>query len=316
MRFDFHWTTEGWRISEVNSDVPGGFIEAGAISALVAGYYSGTRGLGDPVEGLVEVFRRRLGEGGQVGLVHATAFTDDRQVMVHLAGALERAGLGVYLMAPDHVRWVGGRPGLPEAWGGGRLDGVFRFFPAEWLPNLPRRCGWEGLLGGGEVPLCNPGSALLTQSKRLPLVWDQLGCQMETWRELLPETVDPRSVDWRGSEEWVMKPALGRVGDMVGVAGATRAEDWGAIRRWAFWHPRHWVAQRRFWAVPADWEGGAVFPCLGGDTVGGRGRGGDGRVARRALIDHAAQDVAVLRVEERRGIGDGREDVYESRGVV
>ena len=28
MRFDFHFTDEGWRISEVNADVPGGFIEA------------------------------------------------------------------------------------------------------------------------------------------------------------------------------------------------------------------------------------------------------------------------------------------------
>ena len=27
MRFDFHWTTSGWLISEVNSDVPGGFVK-------------------------------------------------------------------------------------------------------------------------------------------------------------------------------------------------------------------------------------------------------------------------------------------------
>jgi hypothetical protein len=28
MRFDFHWTVTGWKISEVNSDVPGGFSES------------------------------------------------------------------------------------------------------------------------------------------------------------------------------------------------------------------------------------------------------------------------------------------------
>src|SRR5262249_28988819 len=28
IRFDFHFTTESWRISEANTDVPGGFIEA------------------------------------------------------------------------------------------------------------------------------------------------------------------------------------------------------------------------------------------------------------------------------------------------
>jgi len=27
MRFDFHWTLDGWRISEANTDVAGGFIE-------------------------------------------------------------------------------------------------------------------------------------------------------------------------------------------------------------------------------------------------------------------------------------------------
>ncbi len=36
MRFDFHWTTDGWRISEVNSDVPGGFIEASPFTQMMA----------------------------------------------------------------------------------------------------------------------------------------------------------------------------------------------------------------------------------------------------------------------------------------
>lgn len=34
MRFDFHYTTEGWRISEVNADVPGGYVEASGCNAL------------------------------------------------------------------------------------------------------------------------------------------------------------------------------------------------------------------------------------------------------------------------------------------
>jgi glutathionylspermidine synthase len=36
MRFDFHWTTEGWRISEANTDVVGGFIEASGVTQLMA----------------------------------------------------------------------------------------------------------------------------------------------------------------------------------------------------------------------------------------------------------------------------------------
>ncbi len=46
MRFDFHFTTEGWRISEVNSDVPGGFLEAGGLSEIVAACFPETRGFG------------------------------------------------------------------------------------------------------------------------------------------------------------------------------------------------------------------------------------------------------------------------------
>src|SRR5205814_71245 len=43
MRFDFHWTTGGWRISEVNSDVPGGFTEATEFTASVSRHLPGTR---------------------------------------------------------------------------------------------------------------------------------------------------------------------------------------------------------------------------------------------------------------------------------
>ncbi len=42
----------------------------------------------------------------------------------------------------------------------------------------------------------NPGSAVLTESKRFPLVWDRLSTELPTWRRLLPATVDVRDADW------------------------------------------------------------------------------------------------------------------------
>src|SRR5436190_8637832 len=36
MRFDFHFTSDGWRISEANSDVPGGFTESSFFTELIA----------------------------------------------------------------------------------------------------------------------------------------------------------------------------------------------------------------------------------------------------------------------------------------
>ena len=81
MRFDFHFTPEGWRISEVNADVPGGFIEASGFAELMAEYYPGYSIPPNPAEAYEEAIAEATGEGGVIGLVHATAHCDDRQVM-------------------------------------------------------------------------------------------------------------------------------------------------------------------------------------------------------------------------------------------
>jgi len=101
-------------------------------------------------------------------------------------------------------------------------------------------------------------------------------------------------VRWRDDGGWVLKPVLGRVGDLIGVEGATEEREWKTIRRGARWSPRHWVAQRRFAAVPLATPDGGVYPCLGVYTIDGRAAGAYGRAARRPRIDHLAQDVAVL----------------------
>lgn len=298
LRFDFHWTAEGWRISEVNSDVPGGFNEASGFSRLMAGHYPGTRPTGDPAGRLADAVAQSTAPGETVALVHATAYSDDRQVMVYLARELEARGRRAVLTGPDHLRWDGERVAIASAAFSGPAAFLLRFFPAEWLSNLPKACGWERFAAGSEVPVSNPASALLTQSKRLPLVWDRLAAPLPTWRRLLPETHDPREVPWRREEGWVVKPALGRVGDGVGVAGATGAKEWRAIRSGVRWAPRHWVAQRRFDAVPLETPEGKAYPCLGVYTVDGEAAGIYGRASPRPRIDHLARDLAVLIVQE------------------
>ncbi|MFD1899431.1 hypothetical protein GQR36_03495 [Enterococcus termitis] len=39
MRFDFHPTDQGWQISEVNSDVPGGFAESSILPEIAARFF-------------------------------------------------------------------------------------------------------------------------------------------------------------------------------------------------------------------------------------------------------------------------------------
>jgi hypothetical protein len=230
-----------------------------------------------------------------VALVHATAYSDDRQVMVFLAREIEARGRRAVLAAPDHLRWRDGRATVATGWFEGETGAIVRFFPAEWLPNLPRSCGWKHFFRGARTPVCNPASALLTQSKRFPLAWDRLETPLPTWRRLLPETRDPREADWRRDGGWVLKPALGRVGDGIGLAGATPEAEWRTIRKDASRYPRWWAAQRRFEAVPFQPAGAEpCFPCVGVYTVDGRAAGAYGRAARRPLINHLAQDVAVL----------------------
>ncbi|MBI4577792.1 MAG: glutathionylspermidine synthase family protein [Planctomycetes bacterium] len=294
MRFDFHWAREGWKVSEANSDVPGGYIEASGLAALMSAHAGGARPAGDPGEALAAALRRGLGGPARLAMVHATAYSDDRQVMRHLAARLERDGARVVLVSPAHLRWRGGLARIEAEFCREGVDAIVRFFPAEWAAELPASCAWWHLYAGARTPQCNPATALLVQSKRFPLTWDALETPLPAWRSLLAETADPARVNGGLDAGWVLKPALGRVGEAVGMDGVTDPAEWAAIRRSARWRPRWWAAQRRFEAVPWATDLGPLYPCLGVFAVDGRAAGIYGRAARRPLIDHRAMDVAVL----------------------
>lgn len=282
MRFDFHFTTDGWRISEVNSDVPGGFIEGSAYTRLVAQETGYRQTTGDPAA----IYAQALADAapaGLIALVHAPGYMDDRQVMMYLARELETRGCRTVLCSPDLVDWENQRPDL-----------IVRFYPAEWLPNLPRTAHWHRFFTGCNIPQSNPGYALLSQSKRLPLVWDKLNTPMPCWRKLLPRTRDVRAVRHEDLDAWVIKPAMGRVGDGILMSGSTSAKDARSIRRWSRWFPRHWIAQQRFSTVPVATPTGPLYPCLGIYTVDGIAAGAYARVAPTPLIDARASDAAVL----------------------
>ena len=293
IRFDFHHTTDGWRLSEANTDVPGGLNEASGFAALVAAAYPSSEAVGDVA---LEYARAllRAAPNGYVAFVHATAYTDDHQVMAYVARHIDALGGRAALVSPAQVRWEDGRAYVLGGKAREAASILARFFPAEWLADLPRECTWERWFRGGVTPASNPASAVLTQSKRLPLLWDRLRTPMSTWRARLPETRDPRDAPWRGSDEWVLKPALGRVGDGIGMRGVTPAREWRLIARGARWHPGEWIAQRRFEAVPFVGDGERAYPCIGVYTIDGRAVGAYGRIANLPLVDWRARDVAVL----------------------
>jgi glutathionylspermidine synthase len=294
VRFDFHFTSEGWRISEANSDVPGGFNEASGFTDLMARHYGELRTAADPTEALVRAIDRRVGKPGTVALVHATAYSDDRQVMAFLGRRLQRLGHTALLAAPDHLGWESGRAFVANGTSQIPVDLIFRFFPADWLAALPWRCDWRPLLGASLTPLCNPGLAIICQSKRFPLLWDELALDLPTWRALLPRTYDVRALPSGGQADLVFKPAFGRAGEMIGMPGLTPVPEMAKVLKSVRRYPKQWVAQERFDAIPLRSAIGDVFPCIGVYTLDGTAIGAYGRLADRPLVDQSARDAAIL----------------------
>ncbi len=96
LRFDFHYTTEGWRISEVNSDVPGGYTEASHFTQLICDCYPGTSSSGNPGTEWAEAMHSLVGRG-RVALLSAPGFVEDQQVTAFLACELQAREIETFL---------------------------------------------------------------------------------------------------------------------------------------------------------------------------------------------------------------------------
>jgi hypothetical protein len=128
----------------------------------------------------------------------------------------------------------------------------------------------------------------------MPLFYDDVTTRLDTWRAVMPEVRSPREVSANEREEWVFKPALGRVGEGVAIAGVTQTDEFDRILRRARKLPRYWIAQRRFRPLPIETPDGPRYACLGVFTIDGQTAGCYGRVSEKPLTDADSQDVAVL----------------------
>jgi glutathionylspermidine synthase len=294
MRFDFHYTTHGWQISEVNADVPGGYVEASGWNQLFATRSEGFCAPCSPTKAYADAVCEVAAPGSLIALAHTTVYSEDRQVMMHLGRELESRGRKACLISPKNLKWNGQHAMLATAFVSGEPAVVIRLSPAEWLPSTGDRDNWEPWFANSLTPLSNPGTAIVIQSKRFPLIWDELNTNLATWRKLLPKSSCPSQFPKLDRDDLVLKPAFGRVGEDVAIRGVTDADRYNRILRDALRRQTEWIAQERFDVIPIPTEGGDVFPCIGVYTVNGRMAGLYGRAAHTALIDHDALDVAVL----------------------
>ncbi len=287
-RFDFHLVEGGFRITESNCDVAAGLLEASGVGAIVAEELRRPRPE-DPAGTLARAFLEHLGAGAQVGLVHLTEYTDDRQVVLYLAQRFRDAGLKPVLLHPRQLRAGLRCVGLERP-----LDALYRFIPGDWFEQLPAETGWKALFGSPVV--CNPFSALLTQSKRFPLVWPELEVALPTWERLLPETLEP-TARLIASPEFVLKPAFGHEGADIVLEGHAAPAFARSLRQRACAEPHRWVLQHRFEMKPLETPDGPRFVCLGVFVVNEQRAGGYARVSDSPVMNPTAQEAAVL-VEE------------------
>jgi len=296
MRFDFHPTPTGWAVSEVNSDVPGGLAEASILPQFARRYFPGYEPGKNIADALYTAFTAKAGANGRIAFVHATSYSDDQQVMRFLSDHFAERSLQTQLAAPDHLRWNGKQAVSILESDEGPLDGIVRFFPLEWLTNLPRRFDWSGYYTT-ETVSCNHPIAIYAQSKRLPLVWDELDVDIPAWKKLLPETRDPRSKNL--TPDFIFKPALGRVGEGISIKEAVSPKEFAAITKAAKRSPLDWLAQRRFESAPLMTEEGISYHlCVGVFTVDGKAAGFYGRISPYPRIDANAKDIPLLVKEE------------------
>ena len=280
MRFDFHPTTIDWQISEVNSDVPAGYPEASVLPKLAEKYFKGYRQCENFGEILTDRFTALVSSETTIAYLHDTHTVEDYQILHFIGDLLEQRGYQSLYIDPSHVKWEDNKAL--------NVGAIMRYFPVEWL-EFKKDTDWLSFINT-QTPSCNHPIALLTQSKRLPLVWDELDVDIPFWKQLLPETVCPTALAQNKKDGWILKPAFGRVGEGINIPSTVSEAENQAIHTAASEYPLQWAAQKMFESVPID----GLHLNLGVFVIDGQFAGLYGRVSKLPRIDAEASEVPVL----------------------
>ena len=296
MRYDFHPTIEGdWAISEVNSDVPGGFAEASLMPETAIKLFPDEnyeyKNFGDV---LANAIVKKVKPCGKIMLVHCTSYSDDRQVMQFMGDKLKSMNFEIIYAAADHLKFENNEAISILDGHEGKIDAIIRFTPLEWLIDMkPKR--WDGYFDT-TTPSCNHPIAIFAQTKRFPFVWDsleKLGLDFSTWKKLLPQTSEIK--DAKNKDGFIYKPAYGRVGEKISIKEACRDDEYAQIMKDVKKHPKNYLAQKKFNSKPLVTEDGESFHvCLGSYSVDGKAAGFYARISNVPRIDSYAADIPVL----------------------
>jgi len=288
MRFDFHPTEEGWRLSEVNSDVPGGLNEASSFHRLWPEPTAGWQVTGDPARAyiahVIEAFGLRA--GARVGLVHATAYSDDWQQMALFQELLADFGVEAIGVSPTSVELRS--DGVHES--GRPLDAALRFFPGDWLLFAREGAPW---FERHPANLSNPLGALYSQNKFFPVACAALGIGTPTWQRYLPRTCRLALADLGRSRD-LAKPCFGRVGEDIAAINDLDARSKLGIALDLLFGRGLWIRQEAFRGLNLGSASEPIRACVGVYCAGGKVIGGYGRLTGERFVDMRATDSPVF----------------------
>ncbi len=288
-----------FRACEVNADCPGGHNETVALPRLARRV--GVSGLHDPtimmdalVDELIELAGGPACPRGAIVLTYATAYAEDLQVCAFLERAL-RARRARVLRAP--ITALRPRPG-DDGTRGLQVRGVdvavlYRYFPLEYMEGLRAVPAFVAAVRAGALRTFSSFSHIYAQSKAsLVHMCERTPSVAATYPLQLPETRD--LVQNRG--EWVVKRALGRVGDEVFVGPLHSKAEWAEVVRDAGARAARgetWLAQRFVHQRPVTTPYGPRFVTLGAYVQNGAFTG---YFARLSEVSHATHDALVVPV--------------------
>ena len=303
MRVDLLLDAHGrWQACEINADCPGGHNEAYGLPRLAraAGFNVGA----NPTIGADAVVSKllALARGKAVGLLYATAYAEDLQICALLKRMLEKRGAQAILTSPTAPRLRSGELVVGRT----PIGALYRFFPTEWMEGQGNVGDIARAVESGAVRTLTSFHHIFTQSKLgFARAWaHEAGLPAED-RAVIARHV-PYSVDLAevplgelvaNQSAWVVKRAMGRVGDQVFVGQLFDPEEWAPLVMNVLaaraggerWLAQRFVPQR---AVPSPW--GPRYITLGAYVLDGVFIGYFARVTPQTHASHDALCVPVF----------------------
>jgi hypothetical protein len=292
-----------FRACEINADCPGGHNEAlGLPEAARAAGFTGGANPTRVVDALATRLVELAGGRGAVALIFATAYAEDLQVCALLQRAVQRRGVRAVLAPPTAPRFEDGALRI----GGTRIGALYRFFPTEYMEGQKNLDAIEHAVRTGAVRTLSSFAHIYAQSKfAFARAW-ALAPELEaeharTIHGALPATFDVLEIGAAEIEadrtNWVVKRALGRVGDQVFVGPLCQPDEWTAIVGEVVARCREgerWIAQRFIHQRPVPTPWGPRFVTLGAYVQDGRFTGYFARVTPESHVSHGALCVPVF----------------------